>query len=111
MECPQTFESGASAVMVSVVFASLFGMMRGVVEVPFGDVRVVAGLFMIARFMVFGGVAMVFGGEFVVLCCLAMMICCFYGHGKSPMICDVDVVPGSLPTSLTLNYFGSINGR
>jgi hypothetical protein len=31
--------------------------------------------------MVFGGGAMVFGGEFVVLRCLAMMVCCFYGHG------------------------------
>ena len=34
--------------MVSVVFAGLFGMMRGVVEVPFGDVRVVARFLMIA---------------------------------------------------------------
>ena len=67
--------------MVSVVFAGLFGMMHGVVEVPFGDVRVVARLFMTASLMVFGGCAMVFGGEFVVLCCLAMMVCCFYGHG------------------------------
>jgi hypothetical protein len=31
--------------------------------------------------MVFGGGAMVFGGEFVVLRCLAMMVYCFYGHG------------------------------
>jgi hypothetical protein len=67
--------------MVSVVFAGLFGMMRGVVEVPFGHVRVVARLFMIASVMVFGGGAMVFGGEIVVLGCLAMMVCCFYRHG------------------------------
>ena len=53
--------------MVSVVLAGLFGMMRGVVAVPFGDVRVVARLFMIASLMMFGGGAMVFGGEFVVL--------------------------------------------
>jgi hypothetical protein len=56
-------------------------MMRGVVEVPFGDVRVVARFLMIASLMVFGGGAMVFGGEFVVLRCLAMMVCCLYGHG------------------------------
>ena len=37
-------------------------MMRGVVEVPFGDVRVVARPFMIASLMVFSGGAMVFGG-------------------------------------------------
>ena len=37
------------AVMVSLVFAGLFGMMRGVVEVPFGDVHVVARLFMITQ--------------------------------------------------------------
>jgi hypothetical protein len=67
--------------MVSVVFAGLFGMMRGVVEVPFGDVRVVARLFMIASLMVFGGGAMVFCSEIVVLRCLAMMVCCFYRHG------------------------------
>jgi hypothetical protein len=67
--------------MVSVVFAGLFGMMRGVVEVPFGDVRVVARFLMIASLMVFGCGAMVFGGEFVVRRCLAMMVCCFYGHG------------------------------
>jgi len=65
-------------VMVSVVFAGLFGMMRGVIEVPFSDVRVVARLFMIAILMVFGGGEMVFGGELVVLRCLAMMVCCFY---------------------------------
>ena len=67
--------------MVSLVFAGLFGMMRGVVEVPFGDVRVVARLFMIASLMVFGGGAMMFGGEFVVLRGLAVTVCCFYRHG------------------------------
>jgi hypothetical protein len=61
--------------MVSVVFAGLFGMIRGVVAVPFGDVCVVASLFMIAGLMVFGCSAMVFGGEVVVLRCLAMMVC------------------------------------
>jgi hypothetical protein len=82
MDCRQrTAEWGGLVVMVSVVFAGLFGMMRGVVEVPFGDVRVMARFFMIASLMVFGGGAMVFGGEFVVLRCLAMMVCCFYGHG------------------------------
>jgi len=76
MDYPQrTCESGGLAVMVSVVFAGLFGMICGVVVVPFGDVRVVARLFMIASLMVFGGGAMVFGGEFVVLRCLAMMVC------------------------------------
>jgi hypothetical protein len=71
----------ALAVMVSVVFAGLFGMMYGVVEVPLGHVRLVARLFMIASLVVFGGCEMVFGGELVVLRCLAMMVCCFYGHG------------------------------
>ena len=81
MDWPQrTFESGGLAVMVSVVFAGLFSMVCGVVEVPFGYVRVVARLFMIASFVVFGGGAMMFGGEVVVLRCLAMMVCCFYGH-------------------------------
>jgi hypothetical protein len=54
-----------------VVFAGLFGMMRGVVEVPFGTLRVVVRLFMIASLTVFGGGAMVFGGEFVMLRWLA----------------------------------------
>jgi hypothetical protein len=67
--------------MYGVVFAGLFGMMRGVVEVAFGDVPVVARFFVIARLMVFGGRAMMLGGAFVVLRCLAMMICCFLGHG------------------------------
>jgi hypothetical protein len=31
--------------------------------------------------MVFGGGAMMFGGEFVVLRCLAVTVCCFYRHG------------------------------
>jgi hypothetical protein len=74
--------------MVSVVLAGFFGMVHGVVEVPFGDVRVVARLFMIASLMVFGGGAMMFGGEVVVFRCLAMMVCCFYGHGKSPLVCS-----------------------
>jgi hypothetical protein len=36
---------------------------------------------MIASLMVFGGGAMMFGGEFVVLRCLAVVVCCFYRHG------------------------------
>jgi len=73
--------------MVSVVFAGFFGMVRRMVEVPFGDVRVVARLFVIAGLMMFGGGTMVFGGEVVVFRCLAMMVSCFYGHGKSPFVC------------------------
>lgn len=74
------FQSDGLAVMVGVEFAGFFGMMRGVVEVPLGDVRMVARFFMTAGLMLFGGGAMVFGGEVVVLRCLAMMVCCFYGH-------------------------------
>jgi hypothetical protein len=76
----RSLESGALAVLDSVMLAGLFGVMRRVVEVTFGDVRVVARLFMIARLMVFSGGEMVFGGVFVVLRCLTMMFCCFFGH-------------------------------
>ena len=61
------------AVLVGVMFSSLFGMMGGVSQVPVRDVRVVPGLHMVARIMMLRGLAVVSGGMLMVLGCLMVM--------------------------------------
>ncbi len=64
------------------MLSSLFGVVRGVREVPVRDVRVVAGLHMIAGFVVLRGFAVVFGCVFMVLGSLMMMRgSCVICHG------------------------------
>jgi len=55
------------AVFDGVVLAGFFGLVRGVVKVAFRCVRMVDGLLVIARLMVFGRGEVMFSGVFVML--------------------------------------------
>jgi hypothetical protein len=68
------------AVICGVVLAGLSGVVRGVIQMPFGDVGMVAGLLMIARFMVFGGLAMVLRRVLVMLSSFVMMLRGIFRH-------------------------------
>ena len=68
------------AVETCVMLAGLLGMVGCVVEVTFRDVRMMAGFFMVASFVMVGGGMVLFGGVFVVLRRLAMVMDGFFGH-------------------------------
>jgi hypothetical protein len=70
------------AVMFGVVFARLFGMMRGVIVMTVRDVRMVPRLFVISGLMLLGGGAMMRSGLLMMLRCLPMMVCGFFRHGE-----------------------------
>jgi hypothetical protein len=55
------------------MLSSLFGVVRGVGEVPVRDVRVVAALHMVPCFMMLRGFAVMLGRVLVVLGCLVVM--------------------------------------
>jgi hypothetical protein len=61
------------AVLCGVMLYSLFGVVRGVSEVPVRDVRMMPGLHMIAGFVMLRGFAVVPGCVLVVLGCLMMV--------------------------------------
>lgn len=67
-------------VFSGVVLAGLLGVMHGVVEMTFRDMRMVAGRFMITRRMVLGGEVMMFGSVLVVFRCLAMVLRGIFRH-------------------------------
>jgi hypothetical protein len=70
------------SVVVCVMFAGLFGVVCGVVQMAFGDMRVVARFFVITgRVMLSGGLVM-FSGVFMVLCRFMMVLDCVFGHAK-----------------------------
>ena len=50
------------------------------------QMRVVSGLFVVARVVVLGGGHMVLRSLFMVLCCLAMMVSGFFRHGSSSLL-------------------------
>jgi hypothetical protein len=68
------------AVMCRVRLGSLRSMMRGVLLVTARGVRMVGGLFMRPRLMMFGRFLVMVRGFYVVICCVAMMAGCFIGH-------------------------------
>jgi len=65
-----------------VMLAGLFGVVRGVVQMAFRDMRMVARLFVIAGRMVLGCGLVMFSRLFVVLRCFVMVLDCVFGHGK-----------------------------
>jgi hypothetical protein len=62
-----------AAVLRGVMLSSLFGVVRGVCEVPVCDVRMVPGLHVIAGFVVLRGFAVVLGRMLMVIGGLMMM--------------------------------------
>jgi hypothetical protein len=66
--------------MLHVLLSGFGGVMGCVMQVALGGVRVVRGAFVIAGFMVLGGLAVMTGGMLVMLGCLMMVLGCFLGH-------------------------------
>lgn len=56
-----------------VVLCSLFGVMGCVNQVPLRDVRMVSGQYVVARFVMLHGFAVMLGSVFMMLGCLQMM--------------------------------------
>ena len=63
--------------MLGVVNARLVGMLVRVQLVAMRDLRMMGRLFMVARFVVFGGFVMMLGGLFVMVGGLAVMFSTF----------------------------------
>jgi len=70
-------------VVLGVKFGGFAGVMRGVVMMPVGDMRVMSGEMMIPRFVVARGFAVMMSGTFMMLGCLTVMLCCLLGHASS----------------------------
>jgi hypothetical protein len=73
----------AAAVRFGVVLACFRRVVRGVTLMAMRYVRVVTGLFVIARGVVLGGFAVMLRGELMVLGGLNVMIGSFCGHDGS----------------------------
>lgn len=67
--------------LISMVFGSLVGVVICVQAVAVGDLSMMRPFFVVARLMMFGGLAMVLGCVFMVLRGLMMMIDVVFGHG------------------------------
>jgi len=70
--------------LTGMVLTRLFGVMYCVVGVPLGDVRMITGGLMTAKFMMLGCGAMVLGRMFMMLCCFPMVFGGFFGHVTPP---------------------------
>jgi hypothetical protein len=68
------------SVLGRVMLAGLFGVMRGIVEVAFRYMCVVASLFVVASLVVVRCSIVMFGGLFMVVGCFAMVIRYVFGH-------------------------------
>lgn len=77
------FPGKLRAVRIRVMLAGFFRVMRGVDRVAMRHMRVVAGLAVVAGFVMIGRRPVVRGGMFVVLGCFAMVICGFLRHGMN----------------------------
>jgi len=75
-------------VFVRVVLACLLRMMDGLVQMALRDVAMMAGLFVLTGFVVFGGCPMVAGGLFMMLSSFAMMFGALGGHVVRPPLND-----------------------
>ncbi len=65
------------------MLAGFFGVMCRVRQVPVRDVRMVPGLYVIARFVMFRGFTVVFGRVLMVIGCLMMMrSACMIRHAR-----------------------------
>ena len=64
------------AVVLDMCFGSFVGVMLGVGVMPMRQVGVMGGLFMLARFMVRGGLLVMMGGQLVVMSGLGVVLSC-----------------------------------
>jgi hypothetical protein len=71
------------AVVLDVVFGRFRSVMRGVIHVAFRSVRMVSRRFVVARFMMRCGLAMMPSRVLMMFGCFLMMHCRFLGHTSS----------------------------
>jgi hypothetical protein len=69
--------------MLRMGFGCFCGMVRGVMQMPLGHLRVMRGGVVIASIVVRSRVPVMASRVFVVLCCLMVMLCCLLRHGVS----------------------------
>jgi hypothetical protein len=69
-------------VLIGVVLAGLFGMMGSVHRMSVCDMGVVPGLFVIARFVVFGRFPVMCGRLFMMMRGLVMVFRSLMSHGR-----------------------------
>jgi len=72
------------AVVGHMMLGGFFGVVFGLYVMAVGQMRVVSGPFVIARFVVFGGNPVVLGSFFMMLGCLDMMFGGLLRHGNPP---------------------------
>jgi hypothetical protein len=72
-----------SAVLLGMLLGGFSGVMRGVMKMALGGVRVVSGGLVIAVLVVLGRFAVMASCVFMVLRCLGVVLGCLLGHGSS----------------------------
>lgn len=73
--------------MLSVQLCRLSGVVRSVMQVSLGGMRVMSRLFVVSRFVMFRGFAMMPGRVVVMLGCSVMVFCRLLGHVPSSEFC------------------------
>jgi hypothetical protein len=68
-------------VFFHVRLTGFLGVVRRVMTMTTGSVRVMGGLFMLPALVIFSGFGVVSRCMCVVLCCVFMVFCCLLGHG------------------------------
>jgi hypothetical protein len=72
-----------------VMLGGVFGMLGGVDVMAVSQMGVVSGRFVVSLQMALGGFAVVTRSVLVMLRCLSVMMGCFVGHRKIPLIVPV----------------------
>ena len=70
------------AVLFHVGFTGFLRVMSCMVAVTARGMGVMGGLFVLTPLVMFGGLGVVSCRVSMMLCCLFMVFCCFFGHGK-----------------------------
>ena len=86
-------------VLVRVMLAGFFGMVNCVGGVAVGYMSVVAGLFMVACFVMLSSGMVMFCRVFMVFCGFAVMFCSLMGHGRTSV------------QTIRLPYYAAINNE
>jgi hypothetical protein len=96
-------------VLGGVVFAGLFGVMRGVVQMAFGHVSVMAGLLVVSRFMMFRCGVVMLRGVLVMFRCFTVVLRGIFRHVQLSLEIWPPGFPSGLATSLTANCDAAIH--
>ena len=78
-----------SAVRLDVMLGGVLGVLEGVEVVAVGEVRMVGGRLVFAIQVMLGGFAVMTRSVLVMFRCLTVMMSCFVGHRKFPLVVPV----------------------